>query len=154
VKLPDEFEPGARVRLPGVSATGAPPLDNSGNVIEDAETRDLSFNVGISTRGDMGVEVSGAGGQGMWLGGRSNRMVIGDWVRIEQEVVWNEAGKDNGTVRVWMNGRLIIDNQKVNLRRLPEQYFTGVNAETRYVVRELTKPITVSMTPFMVQWKK
>jgi hypothetical protein len=155
VKLPNEFQTGIRLRLPGVAAIGAPPLDNSGNVIEDAEPRDLAFNIGISTRGDVGVEVSGVAGQSMWLGGtRYKRMEIGDWVKVEQEVVWNDPGKDNGTVRVWMNGRLVIDNQKVNLRRLPEQYFTGVNAETRYVARELGKPIAIEMTPFIVQWKK
>lgn len=49
-------------------------------------------------------------GKGSWF------FQPGKWTTLEQEVVLNDVGASNGLVRVWANGKLVIDQPNIVLR--------------------------------------
>ena len=59
-------------------------------------------------------------------------MATGRWTKIEQEVVLNDPGQKNGTLRLWLDGELIAENQRVELRKDDKVMLTGVLAAIGY----------------------
>lgn len=155
VMLPEKMKPGFRIRLPGVAATGAPVSNGTTGTADTSEPlADVALNIGVSEHGEAGVEMNGIYSQSQWLSGkRTVRWPRGNWVRVEQEVILNEAGKENGTIRFWLNGALVVDNSELMLRRKSHQRFRGLSADTLYT-QGVGDPVTVSMSPFTIQWQK
>ena len=81
----------------------------------------------------------------------------GRWVKLEQEVVLNEPKKDNGTLRVWVDGKLAIDRGDLAYRDRPEVTVTGVSANVHYGHEDpahgAPKDTTIWLTPFEIRWK-
>lgn len=57
----------------------------------------------------------------------------GRWQRVEQEAVLNEPGKKNGKLRVWVDGKLVLERGDVGFRRDETQTFQGVVGDVHYL---------------------
>lgn len=54
------------------------------------------------------------------------RFVPGRWYHIEQEVVLNEPGQENGRIRLWVDGAQVIDRDDVMFRTTDELKIEGI----------------------------
>ncbi|MGC9527902.1 MAG: polysaccharide lyase [Limnospira sp.] len=54
------------------------------------------------------------------------RFVPGRWYHIEQEVVLNEPGLENGRIRLWVDGNPVIDRDDVMFRTTDELKIEGI----------------------------
>ncbi len=90
---------------------------------------------------------------GRWIGANSRAVwPVGTWVDVEQEIRLNEKGKANGLLRVWMDGKLHLDNGKLDLGANDEISLSGIVSDIRYLRGPIaTSRLTVS--PFVVQWQ-
>lgn len=147
VLLPPEFTFAEAGRLPGLY--GAP--DAAGL---DEQTSDQAFaaRLGWSKGGEMGADVR-AGSEGFWTGMRSRaKWPTGRWVPVEQEIVLDQPSNGKGTLRVWVDGKLAVENRDVKFRAGDEQGLSGVVADIGY-----TRPVKgaddLKVSPFVVQWQ-
>ncbi|MDG2617315.1 hypothetical protein P7L53_13810 [Thermoleptolyngbya sichuanensis XZ-Cy5] len=65
-------------------------------------------------------------GYGTSIGRGNWRFSTGVWHRIDQEVTLNTPGQANGRIRVWFNGRQVLDQQGVTFRTVPELQIDGI----------------------------
>ncbi len=57
----------------------------------------------------------------------------GQWSRIEEEVVLNTPGLNNGILRAWVNGRLVVEAFNVGFRRDENQSFQAVVGDIHHI---------------------
>jgi hypothetical protein len=76
----------------------------------------------------------------------------GRWVRIEQELVLNTPGAEDGVARLWLDGVLKAETTRIALRKDAGEMVLGVLAAVGYV-RTPDKPGTLRITPFELSWK-
>jgi hypothetical protein len=80
----------------------------------------------------------------------------GRWFKIEQEVVLNAPGQQNGIVRLWVDGRLRLEGRDAELRYRPDVYVAGVVADThfggQYLDSRAAKKEQIWLTPFQLRW--
>jgi hypothetical protein len=85
----------------------------------------------------------------------------GRWVRIDQEVVLNTPGKDDGAVRLWVDGSLRTQLPKSVLRYsadtaiqgvMADVYFGGQIYDGRLTEGKAVKDEHVKLTPFELRW--
>ena len=76
----------------------------------------------------------------------------GRWVRVEQEVGLNEGKEIAGGVRIWLDGKLVLERNDLTLRSDPDVRFTGVAGDTGYL-RAGGHVTAVKISPFTVQWR-
>ena len=148
VLLPPKFafaEPGY---LPGLYS-----------VSDDAELDAKSPNEGFAARvgwasgGAVGVEVRAPGAGSFWQGAAtSEQWPLGRWVPIEQEIALNSAGTGNGTLRLWVDGKLRVENQSLVFKSDSRPGLSGVVADIGYS-RTAGIPAAVEVSPFVVQWQ-
>lgn len=144
VMLPADASLNAPARLPGIAG-----FDEDA----DPDAQMMMAHMGWSSTGEVGVEIRAPASNEGWIGAKKKtNWPLGRWVRVDQEVVLNTPGKSNGVVRVWVDGELRLENESLNMRPSTEMKLSGVVADTGYV-RKQGEPTTVSMTPFVVQWK-
>lgn len=148
VRMPDGFkfqEPGF---LPGLF--GASDVTQ----IDDPQPDDaFALRVGWAQAGDIGVDVRNPSSAGYWENPR--RKVIWPttrWTKIEQEVRLNSPGKDDGYMRVWVDGALTIDRGGLTLRKSPQSVLSGVIADIGYA-RTLSDVASIRVSPLTVQWQ-
>ena len=83
----------------------------------------------------------------------------GRWVSLEQEIVLNTPGKQNGVLRVWVDGELKVEKGGLEYRDEDAIGFDGVWATTHYAGRGSVEwapsPTNTSMlvTPMVVHWQ-
>ena len=59
--------------------------------------------------------------------GRGNwRFPVGRWVAVEEEVILNATGRDDGRVRVWIDGALVLDQGGLIYRSSPAVQIQGL----------------------------
>lgn len=63
-------------------------------------------------------------GRGSW------RFQAGEWNTLTQYVKLNDPGSENGCIKVWFNGRLVIAAQDINVRDYADVGFSGVHFQT------------------------
>jgi hypothetical protein len=56
----------------------------------------------------------------------------GRWFQIDQEVVSNAADRENGTLRIWIDGALAVDKADFAYRARPDVAFGDVSADLCY----------------------
>ena len=59
-------------------------------------------------------------GRGNWT------FATGRWIAVEEEVVLNTPGRDDGRVRVWIDGRLVLDRGGLVYRSGPAVHIQGL----------------------------
>ncbi|CAN0135118.1 unnamed protein product, partial [Phaeothamnion confervicola] len=116
--VPPEFKIGDGGTLPGFVSDA--PTEQSGNDTDEtapAKPAPKPFSVRPQWRQDGRFSMlhswnNGQSGQ-LILDGSKVRMKPGQWTRIEQEVVLNAPGRNNGILRVWINRELMLERYDV-----------------------------------------
>lgn len=79
-------------------------------------------------------------------------LATGRWTRIEQEIELNAPGQANGRVRLWIDGRLAVEGQQIELRKDAATSLSGVLVAIGY--RQLpSEPGTLQLSPFELSWR-
>jgi hypothetical protein len=145
VFLPEKFDFGSGGFLPGVF-TGAASTASTG--VEGSSVSPAWNEQGqpllTASLGAAGIRRAMSNGKGVLP---TNR-----WFKVEQEVVLNEAGKEDGRARLWVDGALAVDNQNIALRTTPTTFLGGVLAAIGYQ-RVPASPGTVRVSPFEIAWQ-
>lgn len=55
-----------------------------------------------------------------------------DWIKIDQEVILNEPGQDDGVLRVWIDGSLVIEQTNLSFRSKADVMLSGAAANVSY----------------------
>jgi hypothetical protein len=80
----------------------------------------------------------------------------GRWVQLEQEVVLNSPDQENGILRVWVDGSLVIDKADFAYRVKPGISVAGVAADLFYSGEDISArapaDARVSLSPFEIRW--
>lgn len=63
-------------------------------------------------------------GRGFW------HFPVGRWVQVEQEVVLNDPGQENGIVRLWVDNQPVLEQQNVVFRTIPDITIDGLMFST------------------------
>lgn len=77
----------------------------------------------------------------------------GRWVKLEQEIVLNTPKKADGTLRVWVDGALVIERSDIVYRTKPEVVMSGVAADVFYGEEAAPKDTVVRLSPFELRWQ-
>lgn len=152
VFIPADFsfpEPGY---LPGVFGIGPQaPEPEEGEQAKPSEG--FQVRIAWAAKGDVGVEVRSAKSEGTWLfASRTTLWPVDRWVDVEQEVVLNTPGVEDGKVRTWIDGSLVIDYDQAYFRGVQETLRSGVLAEIGYA-RSASDPKTLQISPFRIGWQ-
>jgi hypothetical protein len=142
VWLPEKFEFGAGGLLPGVYSRGQSAASNP------------AYSV-YPQWDNTGRPLIGAvleGGTIARLAARTNALPFNRWVRIDQEIVLNDAGKANGLARLWVDGNLVIDDHTLALRRDAGALLSGVSAAVGYK-QVPAQPGLLRLSPFEISWR-
>ena len=122
----------------------------------DAKTPTDGFvaRVGWTQGGDSGVEVRSVGAGTLWQGAtvESEPWPLGRWVPVEQEIALNSKGAGDGILRLWIDGKLRIENRSLALKSDSSPGFSGVVADIGYA-HTAGDPVTLKVSPFVVQWQ-
>ncbi len=78
----------------------------------------------------------------------------GRWVAVDQEVILNTPGRNDGVVRVWLDGSLVIENRSVAFRTDEETGVRGVLAEVAYTRQPAQSDpnAKIAVAPFEFRW--
>ncbi len=99
------------------------------------------------------------------LGGKAETQVVdgdgsaiprGRWVSVEQEIVLNAPDQRNGLLRVWLDGRLALEQADLAFRATADVGVAGIAADVRRNDTALTRSepeARVLVSPFEVRWK-
>jgi hypothetical protein len=155
IRLPEDFNFGAGGGLPGLF----------GGETNDAPSaaRSASFAVrnGWGENGAARVRIATTENtKGLLFTVDPDRQLLerGRWIRIEQEVVLNRPGAEDGSLRIWVDGKLRFENTRMVLRKGEGSLFRGVLADVHYgdtgqMLQAVPKSTALQVTPFEVRWQ-
>ena len=151
VFLPDGFTFGRGGRLPGFAGASA---------TETGEP-ETAFSTRYTWSADGEAEIYAQlpdWPEGRSLGGKREKLALqpGRWTELEQEVVLNSPGKADGVLRVWQDGRLVMQRSDVLFRMKPSVMLSGVLAEASAgdpVADTKPGPQKIWLTPFELRWQ-
>ncbi len=126
VWLPDKFDFGDGGFLPGVFG------GDRGAARQQTDSDRLTVTLEWSDDGIPSLAAAVDGSDRLRLSGAGTPLATGRWMKVEQEVILNDPGQKNGTVRLWVDGELIVENQRVQLRKDDKVLLTGVLAAIGY----------------------
>ncbi len=155
VWLPEDFNFGTGGSLPGLFGG------------ETTDTPTSNHKAGFSTRNAWAEEgqaqvrtitADGPKGASFAIDPDNLRLERGRWIRLEQEVVLNQPGEEDGILRVWVDGKLRLENTEMVFRKDERSTFRGVIADVHYSNSALTavpapKTTALQMTPFELRWE-
>lgn len=156
VKLPEDFEFGQLGTLPGLF--GAPPegapkpkADTGGRFATRYVWRE-SGAAEVNTRLAGQIETMGD-----VIERGKIRLPRGEWVRLEQEVALNTPGQTDGILRVWVDGRLVVDRRNMPFRDDETTSIAGVTVDVHFGGQgpggAAPKDSIVLLTPFEMRWR-
>lgn len=155
VLVPADFDYGAGGTLPGFygelnsSAHGNGQTGLSTRVAWDREG-DIKLQVNLS-------EVMGpmASSEPITLAS-STQFPRGRWVNIEQELVFNSPNSKDGVLRMWIDGRLRIDETTVAWRGTNSVHLMGSLVDVSYLPRKGDADVKASrltLSPLRLAWQ-
>lgn len=154
VWIPQDFDFAAGGTFPGLFGGTRPNVDGY-----DEEPNGFSSHILWNANGTATVraftsERPKESGEKYRLG--YEKLAKGRWVSISQEIGLNTPGKDDGTLRVWMDGSLKYESYEMKFRENDEFKFSGVLAELFYGTRKIDegapKDTFMRVTPFELYW--
>ena len=82
----------------------------------------------------------------------------GKWVKLELETILNAPKQQDGILRAWLNGKLVVEATKLVFRDKPGVAVSGVSADVFYGADDYhshtaPKDTQVSLTPFDIRWQ-
>ncbi len=160
VFLADGFQFGGGGRLPGLMGViqpgdGAEPAETSGREQQQEAAATLfSSSAGWKEDGIGDVVALGPNLTLLLRGGYSKfEMPRGKWVKLEQEVMLSKPGEDDGFMRLWLDGELVLDGTLLNSQK--SAAITGVLSEVVLPGQKVdpkAKNQKVSVSPYVVYW--
>lgn len=155
VFVPNDFDFGAGGTLPGLFGTTA--AGGNGRLQTGFNTR-IAWNdeagVGVLTNLSSSTNDVEGGELGRYLSGF--KMPRGRWVRIEQEAVLNSPNAKDGLLRVWIDGRLSVEDPAIAWRGTGNVQLGGALIDIGYVHianRTEKKPTKLSISPLQLSWQ-
>jgi len=154
VFVQDGFQFGRGGRLPGLSGASSGTDDASDEQKTEFSTRYTWSEAGALDV--LGRFPSWSEPRAMGVGGSGIAIKPGRWTELEQEVILNTPGKNDGILRVWQDGKLVVDKKDVVFRIKSSVSLSGVLAEaaagelpqgTRRVAQKIW------LTPFELRWQ-
>ncbi len=123
VRFPGNFNFVKGGKLPGLYGG----IGNSGGTIPNG--RD-GFSCRLMWRkngaGEIYAYLPSSKEYGTSLGRGNWRFKPGQWQRIEQELWLNQPGQADGRARVWVDGKLVLDQKDLIFRTAPELQIDGI----------------------------
>jgi hypothetical protein len=150
VLLPADFDFHRGGVLPGMQ--GAEPSGES----QDGFTAQLAWR--RNGRGAVNDRAT-VGNDKHWGGSETESFTLpaGRWVKLEQEMVLNAPKQADGIMRVWVDGKLVVDRGDMIYRGRPEVTVTGVGADVFYggddAAGGAPKDATIWLSPFEMRWQ-
>jgi hypothetical protein len=147
--VPEGFAFGGGGRLPGFVGGGqAGSKDPAGS---------LATRLAWDEQGKFDVLLKAPGVQNFrGLGGNRDEVVLprGTWVNIEKELVLNSAGAADGELRLWVDGKLVMEHKKLTVRTSDATFVSGVVSEVLVQAKQnqAAKPANVWLSPFEIRW--
>ncbi|HWV80838.1 MAG TPA: hypothetical protein VNZ50_05380 [Hyphomicrobiaceae bacterium] len=146
-KLDPKFDFAAGGYLPGL--LGGP--TGSDRTAPEAFSARLTWD----DAGRLGILSQAPGGSQPLTNERNTAEIPrGRWVAVDQEVILNTPGRNDGVLRVWLDGKLSFESRKVAFRTDADAAVHGVLAEVAYAhqpgARDSASPVLV--TPFEFRW--
>lgn len=143
VWLPDKFEFGGGGFLPGVFGGSKP----------DAAKKADGFSVAPQWGPDGKPLMVAIGGGGIRrTSGTNEALATNRWVKLEQEIVLNDPGVENGRARLWIDGKLASEDSRVPLRNDSDTLITGILAAIGYH-QAPAQPGMLRLSPFEIAWR-
>jgi len=142
VWLPDGFEFGGGGFLPGVFGGSR----DTGTMADG-----LSVSPQWDGEGRPVLTAIGSGGVHRMLG-TAEPLPMNRWVKVEQEIVLNDPGAENGRARLWIDGTPTIDDSRVPLRNDTDVLLSGVLVAIGYHQMP-AQPGVLRLSPFQISWR-
>ncbi|GHA95711.1 polysaccharide lyase [Modicisalibacter luteus] len=125
------FEPGFDFvkggKLPGLYGGNAP---SGGDEVTGEKGFSMRFMWREEGKGELyeyvvkDEEYGQSVGRGRWT------FPTGEWVTIEQELILNDPGRNNGIARVWIDGKPILEQRNITYRLDDDIYVDGLMFST------------------------
>jgi hypothetical protein len=81
----------------------------------------------------------------------------GAWLKIDQEVILNEPGRDDGVLRVWVDGALVIEQTNISYRSKADVTLSGVSANVSYGTADAMawapSDTTIWISSLLISWR-
>ncbi len=123
LRFPEDFDFVRGGKLPGLYGGKGASGGNIPNGRDGFSTR-LMWRAGGA--GEVYAYLPTSEAYGTSLGRGSWHFRPGQWHHIEQEVQLNQPGQKDGWVRIWMDGRLVLEQKNLVFRTTPELKLNGV----------------------------
>ena len=147
--VPPDFRNGDGGTLPGF--VSEPPNDSSGADSDDntpprPPAKPFSIRTQWSKEGRFQLAYSVNNGQTgqIVIDSSKAHMKPGRWVRIEEEIVLNTPGRNDGILRVYIDRQLMIERMDVTYRVEDVQNIQGVVGDTHYARNGVWQPPPVN----------
>ncbi len=153
VWVPADFKPGTGGVLPGLIGGQADAVANSWS----APTIAFAMRPKWTETGALTLWHRTADDRARIVGLEPTSVLTpgGRWLRVEQEVILNAPEAPNGTLRVWIDGKLHLELKDVTFRHRPEQRLLGVSALVHHERRAAWAPsetdTSIRISPFEVR---
>lgn len=125
---------------------------------QTAHVPDISARIRWRSTGEGDVVLHAPDAQDQVFGA-GDRFVFprGRWVKLDQEIVLNTPKKNDGRLRLWVDGALVVDAAELSLRATADQHLSGVAAQVYYGTTEAMtaapQDTSVWMTPFELRYQ-
>ncbi len=139
--MPADFKTGDGGTLPGLvnntQPDGGDESDNNRDAKEgEKRLKAKPFSLRPGWRPDGRIVLNAIVNSGqpsvVMLDPQKARLKPGRWTRIEQEVVLNTPGRNNGVLRVWIDRQLVLERFDVGYRNADVQNIEGVSGNTHF----------------------
>jgi hypothetical protein len=149
VLLPVAFEFGAGGTLPGIQGA-----DASGRS-DDAFAARVAWRDG--GYGGASARTTSVGATTNTIADREGfQFPRGRWVKLEEEVVLNTPRQANGILRVWADGKLVVERTDMTYSTKPETTIAGAAVDVFYGTEDknasVPKDAKIWLTPLELRW--
>ncbi len=153
VRFPAGFDFVKGGKLPGIFGGEGP---SGGRKVTGENGFSTRFMWRTGGKGEVYAYIVGNDGRGISLDRGAFVFKRGGWTRLVQEVILNHPGRNDGRIRVWVNGRLVISRAKLNFRTRETVHVKGVMAHVFFGGKDpswaSTRDSIVRLTPFDLRW--
>ena len=157
VWLPEDFDYGPGGVLPGLFGGS-----QSGPMTADGKRSYFAVRPVWQNNGRAAAYLAtptDARGRRQALDGAPVVVPRGRWVPIAEEIVLNTPGKSDGRIRLWVDGELKLDHERLAIRDSDALGFEGVSANVHYAPAgkadwaPAPAETYLRLSPFVVHWE-
>jgi hypothetical protein len=151
VRFSDNFEFVKGGKLPGLYGGSAV---SGGNIPDGTDGFSTRFMWRKNGDGEVYAYLPSSTEYGTSIGRGNWRFKPGVWYKIEQEVTLNQPGKADGRVRVWLDDRLVLDQNGLTFRTVNTLKIEGIFFSTFFGGEDTTwapsKDVSADFADFKV----